>query len=84
MRGREHVRAAARRALEALLARQLVESAANRDQAAAVVAREVALGGKSIAGRIDALIQRRFQVKVDLMMKRNWAGPEQERCSRQV
>ena len=45
---------------------------------------QIALGRESVAGLVGALIERRLQVKVDLMMKRNGAGSEQERCSRQV
>ena len=84
MRGRRTCVPRPRRALDPLFARQLVESAADGDEAAAVVARQVTLGRESVARLVRALIEGRLQVKVDLMMKRNWAGLEQERCYRQV
>src|SRR5688572_22237801 len=71
-----YMRTATGRPLKPLFAGQLIEGAANRDQAAAVVARKVTFGRESIARLVDPLIQGRLQVKVDLMMKRNRAGPE--------
>ena len=51
MRGRRTMRTAALRALDPLLAGELVEGATNCDQAAAVVASQVTLGRKAITGR---------------------------------
>ena len=54
----EDVRATALGALEALLAGEFVQRAANGDQAAAVVTREVPFRRKAIARPVRPLIQR--------------------------
>ena len=76
MRAGEHERAAAASALDALLAGQLVEGAADRDEADAVLARQLPLGRNVVALRPAAVVDRAAQVQVDLVVERD--GPRLE------
>ncbi len=64
-------------ALQALLARQLRQGAADGDQAAAVARGELALRREPIAGRPVAGVERRREVEVDLVVQRD--GPSSRR-----
>ena len=69
-----------RRPLEAALAGEVAEGAADRDQAAAVALGELALGGQPVAGAPFARLDGRAQVKIDLVVERDRARQEPEAC----
>ena len=73
-------RAPAARPLEAPLAGEVAEGAADRDQAAAVALGELALGGQPVAGAPFARLDGRAQVKIDLVVERDRARQEPEAC----
>ena len=69
-----------RRPLEAALAGQVAEGAADGDQAAAVALGELALGGQPVAGAPFARLEGGAQVKIDLVVERDRARQEPEAC----
>jgi hypothetical protein len=68
---REDRRPAPARPLDAVLVGQLAQGSSDGDQGAAVPFGELALRREEIAGAPLAVVERRAQVQVDLMMKRN-------------
>ena len=79
----EDGRATAARPLQACLARQLRQGASDGDQAAAVARGELALRREEVAGSPLACVERRAEVQVDLVMKRDGTELESEVCHRE-
>src|SRR3989442_8015351 len=72
----EHVGAPSAGSLDPPLASQLAKGMAHGDQAAAVAGGQLALGGKPIALVPGAGVEHGTQVKVDLVMQRDWSSLE--------
>src|SRR5262245_8787935 len=72
----EDERPATARALDAALARQLVEGAADRDEAAAVELGELALRRHAITRLPSPVVERGAQVEIDLVVERHGAELE--------
>ena len=73
-------RAPAAGPLEAALAGQVAERAADGDQAAAVALGQLALGRQPVARAPFARVERGAQVKIDLVVERDRARQEPEAC----
>jgi hypothetical protein len=72
--GLEDERPAAARALEALLAGELIEGPPDRDQAAAIAGRQLALGREAVARLPLPRVERGLQVELDLVVQRDGPG----------
>src|SRR5207245_5907654 len=75
-RGPGHEGAAASGPLEAMLARQLVESATHRDQAAAILRGKLALGRELLVRAPLAVVQGNSKIEVDLVVEGDGAPLE--------